>query len=94
MTSKQNILSLAAASLIAMSAFTGLASAANGIAPTVAVASSQTDTSGGGFFARLFGASSDVREQKVSYDPHYGSADYICSPSGFGVRSHCSRRTR
>lgn len=92
MTSKKQLLRLAAASLIAMSTFTGMAHAANGNGTAVNL-TSQTEAKGPGLLARLFGAVPQAREQKVSYDnTYYGSADYICSPSGFGMRSRCSRR--
>ncbi len=91
MTSKQKVLCIAATSLIAISTFTGMANA-NGNA-SAATTASRTETAEPGLLARLFGTVPDAREQKISYDtPHYGSADYICSPSGFGMRSHCSRR--
>lgn len=92
MTLKQKIVCIAATSLMAMSTFTGLASAANGNASTIVVASAQTEVSEPSFLARLFGTARDTNEQKISYEPHYGSASYICSPSGFGMRSSCSRR--
>lgn len=92
MTSKQQVLRIAATSLIAMSTFTGLANAANGNASTATVVSSQTEAREPSFFARLFGTARNADEQRVSYDTYNGSANYVCSPSGFGKRSACSLR--